>query len=230
MNFAHTLRGLAALLTAGALSAAHASPVLMPTDTGTLTLDSSQFAGSILSGPSGEYACFTGATVSACNANTLQLGVLGADLSHGVVLGLDGSVTLSLPALGPTLYLWEAGTGANDVASPRIAVHTAAGWSAEHTFAANHAQAVLNDTQPSGYGTNFGVFDATDFGLGKDALIDAVRISSCCGTTAHVDVLAVATAAVPEPSSMLLALPGVALLGLGRRRWGRSAPTTTHMA
>ncbi len=230
MNFAHTLRGLAALLAFGALGAAQASPVVMPTNTGTVTLDSSQFASSILSGPSGEFACFTGGAVSACNAATLQLGVLGSDLSHGLVLGLDGSITLSLPALSPTLYLWEAGTGANDVASPRIAVHTAAGWSTEHTFAANHAQPVLNDTQPSGYGTNFGVFDAADFGLGKDALIDAVRISSCCGTTAHVDVLAVATAAVPEPSSMLLALPGVALLGLGRRRWGRSAAAATHMA
>lgn len=216
MNRFHTL---AALLAAGTLVAtAHASPVVMPTDTGTVTLDSSQFASSILGAPSGEFACFTGAHVSACTLSTLQLGVLGADLNNGVVLGLDGSITLTLPAVGSTVYLWEAGTGGTDIGSPRVSVHTAAGWSVEHTYAAEHAKPVLNDTQPSGYPTNFGVFNATDFGLGKDAVIDAIRFSACCGNTAHMDILAVAAAPVPEPSSLMLVVPGLALLGWQRRR------------
>ncbi len=216
MNRHHIL----ALFAACVLTAtAHASPVVMPTNTGTVMLDSGNFATGILSGPVGEYGCFTGAHVSACTPATLQLGVLGSDLSNGLVLGLDGSITLALPAVGPTIYLWEAGTGLTDIGSPRVSVHTAAGWSVEHTYAAEHAKPVLNDTQPSGYPTNFGVFDAADFGLGKDVLIDAIRISACCGNTAHVDILAVAAApAVPEPASLMLALPGLALLGWQRRR------------
>jgi hypothetical protein len=69
---------------------------------------------------------------------------------------------------------------------------------------------VLNDTQPSGYGTNYASFAVTEFGLAAGSSFDAVRIRSCCGADAHFDLLAVA--AIPEPNSA--ALVGIGLLGL----------------
>lgn len=104
-----------------------------------------------------------------------------------------------------------------------MSVHTAAGWSAEHTYGTGHIGPVLNDTRPSGYQTNYGTFSATDFGLASDALIDGVRIRGCCGASAHADILAVAlTPAVPEPGTWLLMGGGLGCVTwrAGRRRAG----------
>jgi hypothetical protein len=49
------------------------------------------------------------------------------------------------------------------VGESRVSVHTAAGWSSEHTYGPGHVARVAGDTLPSGYPTNFGEFTAQDF-------------------------------------------------------------------
>lgn len=207
-----------------AANMALATPVSMPTPMGPVNFDSSSFANGILVSPSGEFACFAAGSLSSCSPSTLQLAVLGPDLTTGLTLGQGGTITLAVPVMGSGLVIWEAGTQsvAGDVGGSRISLHTAAGWSAEHTYSAEHSAPVLGDTQPSGYPTNYGGFSVTEFGLPRGTVFDAVRIRSCCGVTAHADILAVAVTAVPEPSTAQAFVSGllaVGVLGLrGRMR------------
>ncbi len=195
-----------------------ADTVSMPAPQGPLDFDSSHFAYAFLAGPGGNFGCFTAGALSACNPVLLQAAVLGPDLSTGLTLGLGAEVTLAVPAIGSGLVFWEAGdyTLAGDAWDARVAVHTAAGWSGEHSLGAGHLAPVLNDTRPSGYGTNFATFSATEFGLAADAVFDAVRIRSCCGADSHFDLLAVAV--VPEPGTATLWALGLLGCALARRR------------
>lgn len=197
---------------------ATADVVSMPTPLGNQNFDPASFASGILQGPSGEFACFSAGTLSPCTTPSLQLAVLGPDLTTGLSLGLDGLIILSMPATGPVLAVWEAGNFAviGDVGDSLVSVHTAAGWSAEHTYAPGHVAPVAGDTQPSGYQTNFGYFTAQDFGLAPGSAIDAVQFRSCCGINAHADILAVA--AIPEPSMFVLMLAGVIAIATMRHR------------
>jgi hypothetical protein len=208
-------------------SSAMAALVSMPTPLGDRNFDTATFASGILQGPSGESACFSAGTSSPCaSPSQLQLAVLGPDLTTGLSLGLNGLIRLSLPAPGPRLVVWEAGNfdAAGDVGESRVSVHTAAGWSSEHTYGPGHVARVAGDTLPSGYPTNFGEFTAQDFGLPPGTAFDAVQFRSCCGDTAHADILAVA--AIPEPGTLVLMLAGVmAMMALShRRRAGQGAP------
>jgi hypothetical protein len=209
----------ALLLSAGS---AMAELVTLPTPMGDREFDSTTFASGILEGPSGEFACFTGGVVSACSAGSLALAVVGPDLTTGLTLGLDGLVRLSLPATGPVLAIWEAGDFevVRDVRGLLVSVHTAAGWSAEQSYGPGRLAPVANDTEPSGYATNFSYFTSEDFGLAPGTVFDAVQLRSCCGITANADILAVA--AIPEPGIMALMLAGAVamMIPLQRRKQG----------
>lgn len=203
-------------------ASAGAAIVSMPTPQGAVDFDSADFATALLSGPVGEFGCFTAGTLSTCTTASLQAAVLGPDLGTGLTLGSGAEVTLALPARGSGLVLWEAGdfTLASYTRDARVAVHTAAGWSGELNVNPGHLAPVLNDSQPSGFKTNFGSFSAADFGLAANSVFDAVRIRSCCAANSQFDLLAVA--AVPEPGTALLF--GIGLLGfVAVRRWGRQA-------
>lgn len=108
-----------------------------------------------------------------------------------------------------------------------MSVHTAAGWTPLQSFGSGQMAPVLNDTPPSGYSTNFGIFSASDFGIAEGAVFDAVRIQACCGADSHFDILAVAVdvgtpvvAVVPEPSTSALLLSGLFAIGRAARRRG----------
>jgi hypothetical protein len=202
---------------------ARAETLSMPTSQGPVDFDSASFAYALLAGPDGSYGCFTAGTLSACTPATLQAAVLGPDLSTGLTLGAGAVVTLAVPANGPGLALWEAGnfTLAGDAWDALVAVHTSASWSAERSVSPGHLAPVLNDTMPSGYGTNYATFSADEFGLPANSVFDAVRIRSCCGLDSHFDLLAVAV--VPEPGTALLF--GVGVLGCTlARRWSFRRP------
>lgn len=218
---------IAPLIVSAALALAAPSTLAvvvdMPTDLGSRGFDSASFATVFIAAPSGEYACFSAATLSACNAASLQLSVLGPDLTTGLTLGENAEVTLALPATASGIAVWEAGkyNTTGDLLDTLLTVHTAAGWSAERTFVVGGFGPVLNDNRPSGYPTNYGTLVAADFGLAPGSVIDAVRIRSCCGMSAHSDLLAVA--AVPETSTPALMLAGLLAVGAIVRVRGRRA-------
>ena len=193
---------------------AMATPVDMPTPTGTRSFDSAAFAAAIVSGPSGQYSCFTASVLSECTVLALETAVLGADLISGITLGLSGEVTLAFPMAGSSLIIWEAGdiASSGDTLISFLSVHTATGWSQEKDYGPGHILPVLNDTQPSGYPTNYSTFSAVDFGLAPGDTFDALRIRACCTTDAHLDLLAIA--AVPEPGTTGLMLLGLLMTGL----------------
>lgn len=128
LHVAKVLQLLAGLMLSA--SSAMAALVSMPTPLGDRNFDTATFAGAILQGPSGEFACFSGGTLSPCTSSSVQLAVVGPDLTTGLSLGLNGQIRLSLPAPGPVLVVWEAGNFdvAGDVGDSRVSVHTAAGW------------------------------------------------------------------------------------------------------
>lgn len=232
------LPGLSLLMAGSMLCAgsALAASVSMPTPEGNRNFKDTSFANAIQASPTGEFACFSGATLSACTTTSLELGVLDADLTTGLTLGYDASVTLALPATAATsLALWEAGTVStgSDAAKTYLAVHTAAGWSVEHAVGAARMAPVQNDQQASGYQTNFGTFRVAEFGLARGAVIDAVRIRSSDAASAHLDILAVAVepwvrvTPVPEPQTYAMLLAGLLAVGLivRRRMSAPGAPT-----
>lgn len=222
---------LSLLMAAGLLCAgsAIAATVSMPTSEGQRDFERGSFASAIQAGPTGEFACFSAATLSACTATSLDLGVLGADLGSGLTLGWNASVTLAVPATAAaSLSLWEAGTVTDD-ASTFVSVHTTAGWSVEQAFGGTRMAAVQNDQRASGYQTNFGSFSIAEFGLATGTVVDAVRIRSGDAAAAHLDILAVSldpfTTPIPEPQSIALLLAGLFAVGLivRHRRPGQGA-------
>ena len=198
-----------------ALPAARAANVSLPTPDGPRSFASEAFAQSVLAGPGGDVGCFSGGVSGPCTPASFALAVLGPDLSTGLTLGLGADLTLSLTPLGSTLMVWEAGAP-GDTAGSLISVRTAAGWSVERDYRIGQATRVAGDTQPSGYATRYSHFSAADFGLAGSAVFDAVRLRTCCDAGAHLDLLAVA--AVPEPATVLMLLPGLAALGSRLRR------------
>jgi hypothetical protein len=217
-------RAFAAAIVGLCLSAggARAQTVSMPTPQGPVDFDSASFAYALLAGPGGNFGCFTAGTLTDCTPALLQAAVLGPDLTTGLTLGEGAVITLAVPAIGPGLVFWEAGNFAltGDTWDALVSVHTDAGWSVERSVNPLHLAPVLNDTYPSGYGTNFATFSAEEFGLPINSVFDAVRIRSCCGADAHFDLLAVAV--VPEPGTAMLFAMGALGCALARRRGYRA--------
>jgi len=203
------MKTISAMLTLLLAGSALATPVDMPTPTGTRSFDSTAFASTIMSGPIGQFSCFTASVLSDCTVEALESAVLGPDLVSGITLGLSGEITLSFAVAGSSLSIWEAGDigSSGDTQISFLSVHTASGWSLEKDYGPGHILPVLNDTQPSGYPTNFSSFSAVDFGLAHGETFDALRIRACCTNDAHLDLLAIA--AVPEPTSVALMLMGL---------------------
>jgi len=211
------IRSVVAIGAGWLASVAMANPVDMPTPTGTQSFESTSFASGIMAEPTGQFACFTASVLTACTVSTLNAAVLGPDLISGMTLGLSGEITLSFTNAGSALAIWEAGniSSTGDTQASFLSVHTASGWSIEKDYGPGHILPVLNDTQPSGYPTNFSSFSAVDFGLMLGETFDALHIRACCTTNAHLDLLAVVAipSAVPEPSTAAMTCLG--LLGIG---------------
>src|SRR5262245_49719129 len=89
--------------------AARAVPVMLPTDTGIQVFDSELFADSVLGSELGVSFTFQGPYPSEFNKISLAEAVLGADLTNGLGIARDDSVTLGFSRPGPLLAIWEAG-------------------------------------------------------------------------------------------------------------------------
>ncbi len=215
----HRLVGSVIAIGAGLIaSAAMANPVDMPTPTGSQSFDSTSFATGIMAEPLGQFACFTASVLAPCTVSSLNAAVLGHDLISGMTLGLNGEITLSFATAASSLAIWEAGDigSSGDTQISFLSVHTSTGWSSESAYGVGNILPVINDTQPSGYPTNFSTFSATDFGLLMGETFDAIRIRACCTNNAHLDLLAIAAlpSAVPEPSTAAFTWLGLLALGL----------------
>jgi hypothetical protein len=199
-------------------AAAMAQTVSMPTPQGNSSYNSAAFANAFLAAPSGDFTCFTGGALAACNPALLQLALLGPDLTTGLTLDLSAEVTLAFAGAGTSLYIWEAAgyDAAGGAGSMMLSVHTATGWSDSRLFGPDRLVSVRDDTRPSGYATLLGIYSWADFGFAAPTSFDAVRIRSCCGTATHPDLLAIAV--VPESRSAAMMLAGLLTVGMILRR------------
>jgi hypothetical protein len=216
----------AVLLTA----VAWADTVTLPTNTGTITLDKKNFPNVIVGGS------FTSSSLLFASGGFIQVGpftiaqatpyIIGYDISNGVSLNaadflVPGFGDISIVnGTGADLILFEAGAPTESF-QMAISKDGGATFSAFHTYGTNVTNPL--DTS-SGFNTNVGFVDLTDFGVLAGDKIDALKIQ---GINTGIggsgpDILAIGvinagaptgnvTPSVPEPGSVLLL--GTALLG-----------------
>jgi len=208
--------GIACLAAMNGLGTADAAPVTLPTDDGDQIFDSTGFADSVVSSRLRSLSfTFQGPFPARFNGLAADAAVLGTDLSNGLGISKDDSVTLGFSRPGSALAIWEAG----DLSELGVTLLEAStdGGKTFSDAVVYLPSPVQPDPEPSGYRTNYQLIDATRFELAPGSLVNALRISVVGPDVAyaHTDILAVAS--VPEPSTFALLTGGLFALALARR-------------
>jgi hypothetical protein len=209
--------GAAAVAMTAWLGTAHAASVTLPTDTGSQTFESTLFADRIVGSRLGGLSfTFQGPYPADFNGISVAAALLGTDLSNGLGISRQDSVTLGFSRPGPALAIWEAGN-LQEFGETLLEASTDGGRTFGPSMVRYLPNPVVPDPKPSGYQTNYQLIEASRFGLAPGAPIDALRITVVDGDVAfvHTDILAVAS--VPEPSSFALLVFGLIALRFARR-------------
>jgi hypothetical protein len=211
----------------------------MPTDTGTIDIDSSHFANAVVDSSLSSTALTFGSGLPIVFGpfTTAQAApfILGSDLTKGLALGpgpTGGPADFIVPAFGlvsiingagADFAIWEAGAPAEPFL---LAVSTDGGvtFSASQSFDTTPTNPL--DTS-SGFPTNVGFVELSLFGLAPGAQVDAVRVSGLFTGVggSGPDLLAIAalnagapTGNIPEPATLTVLGLGLAGIAFMRRR------------
>lgn len=222
---------------------AQAAPIMMPTDTGPIMVDSDNFSnvvvGSSLSSTSLIFGSGVPVSFGPFTIAEAEPFIVGSDLTKGLALGAGpsgGVADFIVPGFGlasiengagADFAIWEAGAPAEDFL---LSVSTDGGatFSSSLTYTTT---SVVPGESTSGFATNIGFVNLDDFGLAAGSLVDAVKVSGLFTGVggSGPDLLAIAAlnagpgtgnvpGSVPEPGTLLLLALGLFALGLRRQR------------